>query len=148
MTNAEQERLLFWKLFEEELEKQGNPFHIEYRNHYATVNRKSANSDYCLSVDFLIRKQFVRVGLYMNDNVSAFEYMFAHKEEIEKHLGFQPMWTQSGEKNINTRRIEKQISIIPYSPSSYLRVIKQTIEYIKRFKEVIPLYSCESLFDF
>lgn len=148
MTNAEQERLLFWRLFEEELEKQGNPFHLEDRAYYATVNRKSANSDYCLSVDFLLRKQFVRVGLYINDDVPAFEYMLKHRSEIEERLGFQPMWTQRGEKNINTRRIEKHISLIPYSPSRYLRVIKQTIEYIKRFKEVIPLYSCELLFDF
>lgn len=148
MTNAEQERLLFWRLFDEELEKQGNPFYIEHRNHYATVNRKSANSNYCLSVDFLLRKQFVRVGLYINDDIKAFEYMLAHKKEIEERLGFQPTWTMCGEKNINTRRIEKQISMIPYSPSNYSKVIKQAIEYIKRFKEVIPLYSYESLFDF
>ena len=147
MTTAEHERSVFWNMFEEELVRRGKPFEIRHRAHYATVDQKSANSDYCLSVDFLIQKRFIRVGVYMRDDISSFEQIHTHKEEIEKLLGFYPRWTQKGEKNPNTRRIEVHIPVTPHNIYSYASAIDRAIEYIQKFKQVITLYSPKPLFD-
>ena len=148
MTNTEQERKVFWRMFEDELKNQGNPFYIACRAQYATINRRSPSSDYCLSMDFLVQKSFLRVGVYIRDNVSAFEYMYSHRQQIESEMGFKPMWTFVGEKNPNTRRIELHIPFVPYSVRDYQRVIKIAIPYICKFIEVVPNYSLEDLFDY
>ena len=147
MTTAEQQRNIFWNMFERELEKQGAPFHICYFSYYATVNRRSARSNYCLSMDFLVQKGFLRVGIFICDNVPTFEYMYSQKDEIEKLLGFQPKWTIGGERNPNTRRIEIHIPFVG-NVNSYLKAIQSAILYIKKFKQVIPRYSLERLFDY
>ena len=148
MTNAEQERKIFWKMFEEELNNQGNPFSIAHRTHYATINRKSPSSNYCLSIDFLVQKRFLRLGIYINDNIPAFEHMYENKSKIEEKLGFKPIWTLKGVNNPNTRRIEVQIPFIPYNRNEYQRIIKKAIPYAIKFIEVIPEYSFENLFEF
>ena len=147
MTTAERERNIFWNMFEEELARRGDPFEIRHRTHYATVDQRSASSNYCLSVDFLIQKRFIRVGIYMRDDIPAFEQIYTHKDEIENLLGFHPRWTQRGETNPNTRRIEVHIPFIPHDIYSYASAIDRTIEYIQQFKRVIPLYSPKRLFD-
>ena len=148
MTNTEQKRKIFWNMYEEELKKQGYPFRIAHRDQYATVNKRSPNSDYCISMDFLAQKRFLRVGLYIRDNIPAFEYMYARKAQIEEKLGFKPIWTLEGEKNPNTRRIEIRMGFDPDNFSDFQRMISQSISYIKAFIEVLPNYSIYELFDF
>ena len=148
MTNAEQQRKIFWEMFDNELDSLGRPFSIAYRTHYATVNRRSSNSNYCLSMDFLVAKGFLRIGIYMRDNIPVFTYMYENKDEIEEKLGFKPMWTMVGERNTNTRRIEIHIPFKPDSIPDYLSLIRKAIPYIMKFKEVIPTYSSEPFFDF
>ena len=148
MTNAEQERKIFWEMFENELNNQGNPFYIAHRNQYATINKRSSTSDNCISMDFLVQKRFLRVGVYMRDNIPAFEYLYGCKAKIENELGFKPTWVLKGASNPNTRRIEICFSFNPYNHSDYQRVIKKAIPYAIKFIEIIPKYSPEYLFDF
>lgn len=148
MTNAEQERKIFWEMFENELNNQGNPFHIAYRHQYATINRRSSTSDNCVSMDFLVQKHFLRLGVYMRDNIPAFEYLYANKASIESELGFEPTWVLKGASNPNTRRIEICFPFSSYNRSDYQRVIEKAIPYAVKFIKVIPKYSPECLFDF
>ena len=148
MTNAEQERNIFWEMFENELNNQGNPFHIAYRKQYATINRRSPTSNYCLSMDFLVQKRFLRIGIYVQDNIPAFEYLYANKASIESKLGFEPTWVLKGASNPNTRRIEIRFPFIPYNRNDYQRIIDKAIPHIIKFIAVIPNYSKEELFDF
>ena len=148
MTNAEQQRTIFWTMFDRELEKQRYPFCITHRAHYATVNRKSPNSDYCLSMDFLVQKGFLRIGIYMREGVFDFETMLESKAQIEQELGFSPMWTSKGEKNPNTRRVEVHLPIKSYNIYSYQRTIMEAIPYVIKFMDVMPRYLSEDLFDF
>ena len=131
-----------------ELDVQGNPFSIKSRKHYATINTRTAESGFCLGLDFLYKRELVRVGIYMLDNISAFEFLYSHKEEIETQLGFEPNWTMSGDKNPNLRRVEVLISISADDEESYLQAIKLTIMRALQFKSVIPKYLTEPLFDF
>lgn len=148
MTNAEFHQQKFWDLFEKELDAQGQPFTIKHRKHYATINKRTADSGFCLGLDFLYKRGLVRVGIYMLDNVPAFEALFANKAEIEDKLGFEPNWTTSGDKNPNLRRIEVLISLSVDNEDSYIQAIKLTIIRALQFKSVIPRYLTESLFDF
>ena len=148
MTNAELQQQRFWDLFNKELEAQGSPFIIKHRKHYATINKRSSDSGFCLGLDFLYKKELVRVGVYMLDDVPAFDYLYAHKEEIEEQLGFQPNWTMSGDKNPDLRRVEVLISISADNEDSYIQAIKLTIMRALQFKTVIPRYVTKPLFDF
>lgn len=147
MTNAEQERKVFWQLFEQELKRQDNPFCIKHYKYFATINKHSAISNYCLSIDFLVKKQFLRVGIYMLDNIPSYEYMCLHKEEIEDLLGFNLKWVTEGEKNPNVRRIVLHIPFIVGDDNSYRDTINIAIEHINKLIEVIPQYSPENIFD-
>ena len=148
MTNAEFQQQRFWDLFNKELEQQGNPFIIRHRKHYATINKRSSDSGFCLGLDFLYKKELVRVGIYMLDNVSTFDTLLAQKDTIEEQLGFIPNWTTSGDKNPNLRRIEVLISLTADDEESYLQAIRLAIIRANQFKSVIPQYLTESLFDF
>lgn len=148
MTNATQQQQKFWDLFEKELENQNNPFIIRHRKHYATVNKKSSDSGFCLGLDFLYRKELVRVGIYLLDDISTFDYLYENKAEIEERLGFTPNWTIGGEKNPNVRRVDVLISITADDEDSYLNAIRLAIIRAVQFKKVIPSYLSEPLFDY
>ena len=135
-------------MFDQELNNQGNPFQIRYRKHYGTINKRTADSDFCLGLDFLYRNEAVRVSVYMLDNVPAFDFLYSHKEEIEGELGFHPNWTMSGVKKPNLRRVEILTPFVADDKESYLGAIKLTIMRAKQFVNVIPKYLEESLFDF
>ena len=63
MTNAELQQQRFWDLFNKELEAQGNPFVIKHRKHYATINKRSSDSGFCLGLDFLYKNNLIDKGL-------------------------------------------------------------------------------------
>ena len=148
MTNAIEQQKVFWEMFDQELDNQGNPFQIRYRKHYGTINKRTADSDFCLGLDFLYRNEAVRVGIYMLDNVPAFDFLYSNKEKVEDELGFRLSWTMSGVKKPNLRRVEILTPIIANDEESYLEAIRLTIVRAKRFINVIPKYLEDSLFDF
>lgn len=148
MTTATQQQQKFWDLFEKELENQNTPFIIRHRKHYATVNKRSSDSGFCLGLDFLYRKELVRVGIYLLDDISAFDLLHENKEEIEERLGFTPNWTIGGEKNPDVRRVDVLISITADDEDSYLNAIRLAIIRAIQFKNVIPSYLSEPLFDY
>ncbi len=140
MTNAEAEQKIFWGLFDARLNEIGHPFYIHHRSHYATVDRQSANSDFCLSMDFLLTKGFLRVGIYIRDDVTVFQYLLLNRKDIEQKLGFQPIWNARGVRNPNTRRIEIHLPFSPFDRDGYSRLIDRAIPFIKRFKLVFSRY--------
>ena len=141
-TNAEAERNVFWKMFNAILDENGNPFHIKSRRHYATINRNSPNCNLCLSLDFLITKGFLRIGIYINDDIKTphFERLLAMRDEIEKGLGFKPIWNRIGVQNSNTRRIEVQLPFKAYDHEDYIRLIETALPKIMKFIEVFSAY--------
>ena len=96
MTSMEQERKYFWSLFDWVVKENGDPFICMHKTHYATINQPSADSDLCLGLDFLLKKKFFRVGIYIRDDSKSlyFKRLFSQKEEIERKLGFAPIWNK------------------------------------------------------
>ena len=149
MWDTEQERKYFWKRLNTAIEENGQPFAIKSRTHYATINQKSASSNLCLSLDFLLTKGFLRIGIYIHDDSKTphFERLYARKEAIEQALGFHCLWTKRGEKNPNTRRIEVQLPFTAYDRDDYERLIEESLPIIMKYIEVFSYYIPEAIRD-
>ena len=64
------ERKKFWKIFDEKLIENGEPFSILYEKggevtYWAVVNRKQSFVDNALSIEFLVREQKLRINIYV-----------------------------------------------------------------------------------
>ena len=142
--DSNSEQTVFWKMLQDALDNNGNPFTISTRAQYGTVNRKSPNSNLCLGFDFLLQKEFFRIGIYIQDDTitTCFERLFQQKDEIESLLGFAPIWTTQGAKNTNTRRIETRLPFTAYDREDYERLIEEALpifmQYIKVFSKYLP----------
>ena len=142
--DSNSEQTVFWRMLQEALNNNGNPFTISTRAQYGTVNRKSPNSNLCLGFDFLLQKGFFRIGIYIQDDTvtPCFDRLLQQKDEIESLLGFAPIWTTQGAKNPNTRRIETRLSFIAYDREDYERLIDEALpvfmQYIKVFSKYLP----------
>ena len=148
MTNAEYQQKIFWELFQEELLEQNNPFDINSQKHFATINKHSSVSYYCLCVDFMYRSQCLRVGIYMRNNIPAFNEMYANKENIEELVGFPLEWVTAGQKKDYVRRIKIDVPFSKDNIESYRDAIKKVIVCVKKMKEVFPKFSSDQLFDY
>ena len=142
--DSNSEQTVFWKMLQEALNNNGNPFTISTRAQYGTVNRKSPNCNLCLGFDFLLQKEFFRIGIYIQDDTvtPCFDRLLQQKDEIESLLGFAPIWTTQGAKNPNTRRIETRLSFAAYDREDYERLIEEALpiftRYIKVFSKYLP----------
>ncbi len=138
------EQMVFWKMFQEALDNNGNPFTILTRAQYGSVNRNRAYCNLCLGFDFLLSKRFFRIGIYVQDDTKTpcFNRLLQQKVEIESSLGFKPIWTPCGARNPNTRRIETRLSFTPYDREDYARLIDESLpifmQYIKVFSKYLP----------
>lgn len=143
---TQKEQLYFWNLFSEKIIENGEPFHISYDHnnprHYATINKNSPSSSFCLSMDFLLHKSFLRIGIYINDDIHThfFDRLFLSKNEIEEALGFTPLWINRGAQNLNTRRIAVELPFFPYNHNDYDRLIDEALPIIIKYIEVFTIY--------
>ena len=143
---TQKEQLYFWDLFNEKIIENGEPFHISYDRdnprHYATINKNSPSSNFCLSMDFLLHKSFLRIGIYINDDTCThfFDRLLLSKNEIETALGFAPLWINRGAQNLNTRRIAVEIPFLPYDHDDYDRLIDEALPVIMKFIEIFNIY--------
>ena len=135
MTNAEQQQLIFWNLYNELLEKQGKPFSIATRTHYASVNRHKPTNVKAVVIEFLLQKQQLRLGVYLYDDVALYNKFENNKANIESQLGFSPIW-EHGTKGKNTRRIYSLINFKPYDIENYREIIETSIPIVKKYIEV------------
>ena len=147
--DSNSEQTIFWKMLQNALDNNGNPFTISTRAQYGTVNRNSPNCNLCLSFDFLLQKGFFRIGIYIQDDTKTpcFDRLLKQKTEIEYMLGFTPIWTAYGVKNPNTRRIETQIPFTPYDRDDYERLIDEALPIFMKYIKVVSQYLPEAFED-
>lgn len=141
-TYGDADRLIFWELFKQALDENGNPFLFAENMDYAIINKNNTSSKLCLRMDFLVRKNYLRIGIYIEDDTITPHYdrLLSHKQDIEEKLGFAPIWNNSDEINPNTRRIEYRIGVIPYDHKYYKRVIEAALPIVARYIEVFSVY--------
>ena len=152
MTNAQQEQLRFWKIFDNKLVENGEPFEIIHEKsgevtYWANVNKNYSFVSLCLNIEFKYREKKVRVGIYIRDDLYLFQRLLNNREKIESELGFNPEWGFEGKVNPNTRRVMNEFPVKLFDERDYDRVIDEILPYVAQYKKVFGKY-IPNLFDF
>lgn len=149
MIYAEEARIKFWNTLRETLKEKGEPFFFTENKQWAIINKRTSNyHEPCLALDFLWRNEFLRINVYIENDISLYNKFKARKEEIESELGFECFWkennffTNGGKKKFNgenTRRIEIDI---PFKNDSldFKALAIKAIPIVERYIEVFRGY--------
>ena len=146
------EQKKFWRIFDEKLIENGEPFSILHEmagnvTYWAVVNKKHSFVDNCLSIDFLVREKKIRINIYVRDNLLLFRVLENCREEIESMISVPVKWVK-GTKNINTRRIIYEVPVNVGNFSNYDEVIDDILPVIVEMKKVCDTYAKNQFFDF
>lgn len=146
---ADEARAKFWKTLRETLKELGEPFFFTENKQWAIINKKTINyHEPCVALDFLWRDEFLRINVYIENDIPLYNKLKARKEEVESGLGFKCMWkendffTNGGKKKFNgenTRRIEVDIPVNNRSLDFKALAIK-AIPIVERYIEVFCGY--------
>ena len=144
MTNAEEQRKIFWELYKKFLINNGEPFYISECKQWAIVNKNSPSwSNPCLAMDFLCGKKFLRVNIYIRNDIELYDLLKRNKENLDK--GFypkKPEWIENNEGE-NTRRIEIKFLFKSHDTEEYKKIIEDSATYVLQFiKNYRPYIEC------
>lgn len=149
MTNSEEQQKIFWKMYDEFLIENGEPFTISHERHWCAVNVKNTKKPR-LGMDFLVgNKKILRVGIYIQNDVDdLFLRMYKEKEKLDSvfndidpdYEDMKPVWHEKCEKGVNTRRIDIEIPIKESSEDEYERIIELSAKYVLKFIEAYRPY--------
>lgn len=98
LNDSEVYRLEFWNKFNDVLESRGKPFnkHKATTDHWYTI---AVGSSQCyISIDLVNKEHFIRVGFWISDNKSYYDFLFEHKDEVESVAGFPLEWSRLDNK--------------------------------------------------
>ena len=145
MTNAQYEQTRFWKIFDNKLVENGEPFELIHEKsgevtYWGNVNKRHSFVSLCLNIEFKYREEKVRVGIYVRDDLYLFQRLLWHREAIEEELGFKPEWVLAGKQNPNTRRVINEFPIELGNDVDYDRVIDEILPYVAKYKKVFEKY--------
>lgn len=156
MTNTEEQRKLFWELFDEILLENGEPFKISYQNkkneikHNGAVNKDFTNTPSGTAIDlgFNLRKGVFRVNFYIPDlNIDLKNKLLVNKEQINSMITLPLLW-EKGEKNELVLRPSVYFNFIQNDVDDYRRVIEESLPTIIEFINVANMYGKDEFFDF
>ena len=138
--NAKDEQKIFWSMYDEILIQNGEPFVLLHEKNgevtfWGNVNKYRSLVDLSLSMDFLVSKKFLRINIYIRDDVRLYNYLYSKKDEINTMLGFEPLWNDNCCSD-NTRRIEVRLPFIPEDYDDYDRLINASLPIIMQYKKV------------
>ena len=146
------EQRKFWKIFDEKLIENGEPFSILHEKsgeitYYGVINKVHSFVDNALSVDFLVREQKVRLNIYVRDDLALCNVLEKHRTEIESAVSVPLHWIK-GIKNLNTRRIAYFVPVKVGDDSQYDEVIDDILPIIIEMKKICETYARFDFFDF
>ena len=82
---AEEARKKFWNTLRESLKEKGEPFFFTENKQWAIINKPTSNfHEPCVAVDFLWRDEFLRINVYIENDIPLYNKLKMRKEEIEK----------------------------------------------------------------
>lgn len=143
---AEEARKKFWDKLRTAINEQGASFYFTENKQWAIINKQTSNyHEPCVALDFLWRDEFLRINVYIENDIPLYNKLKARKEEIELELGFKCMWKENNSfthldgKGANTRRIEVDI---PFSNKTldFKALALRAIPIIERYVEVFRGY--------
>ena len=147
---AEQKK--FWKIFDEKLIENGEPFSILHEKggeviNWAVINKNHSFVDNALSIDFLVREKKLRINIYVRTDLALFSVFEKNKQNIEKTISVPLKWIE-GTRNKNTRRIAYEIPVHTGFYANYDEIIDRILPVIVEMKKVCDTYAKNEFFDF
>lgn len=147
---AEQKK--FWKIFDEKLIENGEPFSILHEKggevtYWGVINKNHSLVDNALSIDFLAREKKLRINIYVRTDLALFSVFEKNKQNIEKTISVPLKWIV-GTRNKNTRRIAYEIPVNTGYYANYDEIIDSALPVIVEMKKVCEKYAKYDFFDF
>ena len=150
MTYAQEQREVFWDLFEKILKEKGEPFKIAYIHQikkeitsFAAVNRFGSFNANALDLSFLIREKKFRVNLYIS-KPSLIRKFMDNKEDVNNMISSVISW-DNGKMVL---RPSVYFDFIPGDLEDYRVAIEESLPTIIEFIEVANKYGEKEFFDF
>ena len=150
MTTTQEQKNIFWKMFDEILVEKNENFKISYvhkiKNEitsYAAVNRKQSFNANALDLSFLFREGLFRVNLYITKQSLVRKINLA-KEEINSMVSVPIVW----DNGKGCLRPSVYFSFVPKDIDDYRRVIEESLTTIHEFIDVANKYGKDDFFDF
>ncbi len=141
--NAQTARDIFWKHFDNYVEKMGNEFYVTHvkggKNQAAgNINNNSPMAMQTLCCEYKYLENVILIQLYLNQKPypDLYEYLYSKKEEIEDEFGYAVEWVDRGMNSSTVRRIQKSF----YISRPIDEMIKIIYPYIKDFIRVFGKY--------
>ncbi len=140
--NAQTARDLFWKHFDEYIEKMGNKFYVTHvkggKNQAAgNINNPSPMAMQTICCEYKYRENVILVQVYINGNVELFEELFAKKEVLEKQLGYKVEWIDHGKESASVRRIQRTFYINKPIDEMIEMIYPYILDFIRVFSKYI-----------
>src|SRR5574344_583041 len=134
MGETESDWLEFWELFNDEIEKRGNPFKTRkaVAQHWYDV---AIGSSQChISATLVNSENVARVEVYIDDNKDLFDHFLQHRDEIEKTIGKQLSWNRLDGKKAS--RIVVDAAELDFSDKkNYKKIMDDLIDMIVKFQK-------------
>ena len=151
MASLEEERIVFWELFDEILKEKGEPFKIAYIHQvtkeittYAAVNRKWSFNANAIDLTLSFEKKQLRIDLYVSSPMLMKKFLEL-KNEVNSMISLPIDW-DDGKRVL---RPSIYLDFIPEDVEDYRYVIEESLPIVSEFIEVAKAYAREDeFFDF
>ena len=132
-------RLEFWTQFNDVLEQRGKPFNKRKASTDHWYSVAVGSSECQITIDLVNKEHKIRVGLWITDNKTRFDYMFQHKDEIETKLESSLAWQRLDEKKASL--ICTYIQGLDFkSQENYPELMNKSIDLVIKLREVFRPY--------
>ncbi len=150
MTYAEEQREIFWNMFEDILIENGSPFKIAFIHQithditsYAAVNRKGSFNANAIDLSFLIKENKFRVNLYVS-GARLMRKFLDSKEKVNKMVSTNLLW-EDGKRVL---RPSVYFEFVSGDKESYKNAIEKSLPLIVELIEVANEFGKDEFFDF
>lgn len=139
MNKSQSERLVFWTRFNEVIIERGRPFNVRKASTDHWYDVAIGTSAAHLGITLVNKENCIGIELYISDDKSIFDRLYAEKDVIEKELGLTLDWQRLDGKKAS--RIVYRIPGLDFDDhSNYDTLMNEAIDKIIAFSKVFKKY--------
>lgn len=139
MNKSQLERLAFWTRFNEVIIERGRPFNVRKASTDHWYDVAIGTSVAHLEITLVNKENCMEIELYISDDKSIFDSLYAEKDSIEKELGLALDWQRLDGKKAS--RIVYRIPGLDFDDhSNYDTLMNEAIDKIIDFSKVFKKY--------
>ena len=134
LKKREQERLFFWKEFNQVLIARGKPFNVRKATTDHWYDVAIGTSEAHIAIDLVNKDGRIFVGIYISDNKELYDSLYAQKDEIEEEMGCSLIWDRLDNKKAS--RIKYSIPGLNFDDhSNYSELINVAIDIAIKMRD-------------